>query len=202
VTAGPGKRKYCEFPIVQRPGKPLCKQTAGAGTEHKGYGYCRWHGGTSPSQVKGSARAVAQSMARELNVTPTEASLVAVRLAAGAVEAVREQVLRAETLIAETGAYVKDEEAGWGPTPGTLALERWWSVYGEAIDRLAKTGKMAVDAGVSERLVALEEERVMLVAEVIRRIFADPDLGLTAQQKQVAPRVSRTHLLALEAGNG
>ena len=34
---------------ARRNGAGSCKRDAGAGTEHKGWGKCSWHGGSSPS---------------------------------------------------------------------------------------------------------------------------------------------------------
>lgn len=202
VTAGPGERRSCEFPIVQRGPNVHCRNRAGAGTDHPGWGYCRWHGGNSPAQRTASARAVAQSLARELDVSPTEALLASVRLAAGATEAVRERIVAAEVKVEQDKRqFEKNEMTGeMQPTAATNELSMWYRVYGEALDRVARCSKMAIDAGISERLVRLEEEKVRTVSEALRRIFADPALALTPEQRAVVGKVSRVHLLALEAG--
>lgn len=154
-----------------------CGQPAGMGTDHVGYGACRFHAGNAPAQRKQAVRSMADAEGakfagtQELPILPEDALLWAVRLAAGAVTWLRGQVERGDD---------------WGTTPHQRAdpekVERsrqaWWAIYGEERDRLAKTAKMAVDAGVARRQVELAEAEAAFVFEglmaALRAIKATP----------------------------
>ena len=57
--------------------------------------------------------------------------------------------------------------------------------------------KAAVSCGVSERMVQLAERQADLLAQVVRAIFDDPELGLTPEQRAIAPAVARRQMLAV-----
>jgi hypothetical protein len=67
-------------------------------------------------------------------------------------------------------------------------------------DRAAGMAAKAVAAGLATRQVELAERQGALVADLIRALFADPELGLTAEQAAAAPAVAARHLRALSAG--
>lgn len=67
-------------------------------------------------------------------------------------------------------------------------------------DRAAGMAAKAIAAGLATRQVELAEQQAALVAGLIRAVFADPALGLTAEQAQRAPAIAATHLRALSAG--
>jgi len=64
-------------------------------------------------------------------------------------------------------------------------------------DRAAGMAAKAVAAGLATRQVELAERQGALVADLIRALFADPELGLTPQQAAAAPAVAARHLRAL-----
>jgi hypothetical protein len=64
-------------------------------------------------------------------------------------------------------------------------------------ERCANFASKAIAAGLAERQVRLAERQGELMAEAIRRIL--DDLGLTAEQRQIAPGVLRRHLTAVES---
>jgi hypothetical protein len=52
--------------------------------------------------------------------------------------------------------------------------------------------------GVVERHVQVQEAQVRLAAEIVRRVLADAELGLTPEQQAVVPQIAQRHL-AIEA---
>jgi hypothetical protein len=87
----------------------------------------------------------------------------------------------------------------------TVSKGRRWPV-GEAIrglvqleaeerDRAARFAKLALDAGVSERLVRVEEQKALLLFQALRAILVE--LGLDPRDERVTEVVTR-HLRALE----
>lgn len=89
----------------------------------------------------------------------------------------------------------------------TYAASNTGSVYatGEAIrglakleaeerDRCAVMASKAVAAGLAERSVRLAEKQGELIADVLRAVLADPELGLDEVQRRAVPSVARRHL--------
>ncbi len=61
------KRSDPRHPDYQDPSAPLppqanCKQPAGYGTDHPGFGYCKFHGGNTPAGKKAGAKAVGRAL--------------------------------------------------------------------------------------------------------------------------------------------
>ena len=63
-------------------------------------------------------------------------------------------------------------------------------------DRCANFAAKAIAAGLAERQVKLAEQQGALIADVFRKLLSDPELGLTEEQRRMAPGVVR-RILAL-----
>lgn len=61
-------------------------------------------------------------------------------------------------------------------------------------DRCANFAAKAIAAGLAERHVRLAEQQGALIAEVLRAVLDDPELGLTPEQRRAMPHVARRHL--------
>jgi hypothetical protein len=81
----------------------------------------------------------------------------------------------------------------------SLILQRLWD---SERDRLARISKAAVDAGVAERAIILAERTGAAIADVMRNVFSDPELRLSAAQRKRLPDLLRRHLLAVERKPG
>lgn len=68
------------------------------------------------------------------------------------------------------------------------------AMYDAERDRLAKLAEKAISLGLREREVRLAEQQGQLLADLFRSLIADPDLGLTPAQQQMAPGLVRKHL--------
>jgi hypothetical protein len=167
-----------------------CQLPAGQGTEHVGFGHCKFHGGTTPS---GKAHAVKQMYAKQLGITtplemsPDAALLAMVHSAAGAVEWLRLKIAEA----GEDELLDKDE---WGE----LRPSVWYKLWASERDRLARISKMALDAGVAERQVQIAEQQASLMAAAIRQIL--DRLELSDDQASSAPAIVAAVMRALPAG--
>lgn len=162
-----------------------CRRGAGQNTDHEGVGLCSEHGGH-----RGKGRIVgtwlmANAYAQELNVTPWEALLQQVRMLAGQVAFLQEKVNRCER---EFGVDALK--------PGGEAGE-WVDMLEKRGDRLARVAKMAIDAGVAERLV----RQVELEAELMLKstLFALDALGMNEDDKERALELMSAKMLELEA---
>ena len=162
--------------LTRRDG--YCTRVAGAGTAHLGVGACSRHERSSGT----GAWIVAHGFARQLDVTPWEGLLTAVRIAAGRV------------------AFI---EAKLGTAEGDWELEvngRLWHWVLQSVlwhDKLAKISKLAIDAGVAERLVRQLELEAQLMLRATSLTF--DELGLDPDTRQRALGIMSRNLLALEA---
>lgn len=177
-----------------------CKLGAGHGTDHVGSGKCKFHGGSSPNGKIAAAKEAAQTLAIELDMEPHDALLWCVRSAAGQVQflsykvaALQDDKLLVEHLrerIAEEGSYVERSQHS--------ELHAWVHAHQQALDRLAKFSKMAIDAGVAERHVRVAERYGEVIARLLDGVLGD--LDLTPAQLKKASTVVPRHLTLLEGG--
>lgn len=164
-------------------GEP-CRAFAGQGTDHPGVGKCKFHGGSTSSHrthaIVQQAKAKAARIAEPFDMEPVEALIWMVNLSAGQVRYLAEEL---STLDA---ARTNGE---------SLIVQR---LFNEERDRLARISKAALDAGVQERAIIVAERTGAAIADVLRAVFFDPDLRLTAKQRERLPDLLRRHLVAVE----
>lgn len=166
-----------------------CTKPAGYLTDHEGVGHCSQHGGNFGKNLAIGVWLMAQAYAQELNVTPWEALLQQVKMLAGQVAYLQNKVLRLE---AEFGVDAI--------RPGGEAWD-WVELLEKRGDRLARVAKMAIDAGVAERLV----RQIELEAEMMLKAttFALDSIGVSGDDKERALELIGAKLMELEnAQNG
>lgn len=100
------------------------------------------------------------------------------------------------TLIGNT--YAADKDGGVFATGE--AIRGLVNLEAQERDRAAGMAAKAIAAGLATRQVELAERQGALVADMVRALFADPELGLSAEQLQRAPVVAARHLRALGPG--
>lgn len=186
-----------------------CRRPAGYMTSHLGYGECNTHGGRwRAGRAKGSW-IMGHEFARELNCSPWEGLLRAVRIAAGKVAYVQWVLSHASDDLQLEGRRPAELEAGsgifvhpdTGEALGSGALRdlNWWVEKEELwVDRLAKYSKAAIDAGVAERLVQQAELEAQSIARVLNGTLAAMEDWLSDEQVSQAREVMRRELLQLE----
>jgi hypothetical protein len=125
---------------------------------------------------------VAFDVARELDISPWDALLLAVRRAAGRATWVDEQLSQA---VKANDGDMNAREVG-----------RWLSESRKERSLLARTAKAAIDAGVAERLVRQVELEGKVISEVIGRVIERLDLG--ADQRVEAFAIAQNELLVLD----
>lgn len=178
-------RPKCGAKKAGSPGQ-VCRLAAGHGTNHPGYGPCKYHMGNTPMVARRAARDfgadIARTMGHPVDITPSEALLEEVRRSAGTVRWLEEKV----------GVW-KLEDGENIALPDELA--GWLQAYREERKHLAKVAKAALDAGVAERAVRVAEQQGEALAGAIQSILAA--IGLTPEQKRMIPQVVPPILRAL-----
>lgn len=78
-----------------------------------------------------------------------------------------------------------------GGTVAPTEVAAWLRVYGEERDRAMKAAKIAIDAGIAERLVKLAEREVDTIVAVIRASLQEMGLDLTPERVAIVGRQLR-----------
>lgn len=87
-----------------------------------------------------------------------------------------------------------------GVVPVEEAIRALVTLESDERERCSRFAKTALDAGVAERAIRLAEEQADILATLLRSVFDDPALALTADQRETALAVTRRHLTAVATG--
>lgn len=124
-----------------------------------------------------------------IDVDPHQALLDEVHRAAGVVAWLALQVSDLGTDEVTWGKTEEIEREGGGENVAAHEVKHgaqinvWIDLFGKERDRLAKVSKMAIDAGVSERLVRLEESKGEMIAHLIKELIEDAEAALSPVQQ-------------------
>lgn len=191
---------YCGAKKRQSEGH--CAYRAGWGTEHLGVGNCRKHGGNTRSHVAAAAAEVARravlTYGLPRDVPPRQAVLEEVARTAGHVAWLGDRVAELETDDLVWGE-VKRDTVEVSPNPGTntthaARVNVWVELYQRERRHLVDVCKTAEVLKIADREVELARQHGQLIADVLRAVLGDPELGLTAEQRRAVPAVARRHL--------
>jgi hypothetical protein len=179
----PEQRSLHDLCGARKRNGDTCRAFAGQGTDHHGVGRCKYHGGATRSHVKSAAKKEAAARMAgfgvQLDISPAEALLSMVRLSAGHV------------------AYLQQEiEQDSDESPYERAV--LWEAWNAERDRLTRTAKAAVESGCAIAMVRHAEQVGQLMGEVLRGVLFSRELDLSSAQREVLPDLVKTHLAALE----
>jgi hypothetical protein len=176
-TTAPAKPK-CGAKL--RKGIGACRFSAGWGTSHVGFGRCKHHGGNTRSQVLHSAKLEAEALSLRVMGTPThiepeDALRFCIDITRGEIdycdlrigkleEADAAAPISSDRLHEELDRHGEKHELSDRTSESTAQLHVWIVTRQGAVDRLARYSKMALDAGVEERAVRLNERQTELIA--------------------------------------
>lgn len=172
----------------KKDGAGLCRNPAGMGTDHLGYGTCKYHMGCTPAVARGAHRALLADKVDEMkrlgvvpaNANPEEVLLQEVARAAGA-------VAYFDDLVA---ALEEDELL----SPRGIVLTEMWN---EQRRLLAQTAKSVVQAGLAKRTVQVQETQAALLVQIVLAVIGSPELSLDSEQQSIARRLVASQLRAL-----
>lgn len=207
-----GTKITCNVPVKRgRWAGQNCKNQAGLHTPHLGYGPCWAHGGVKLKGRAEGAWVAAHAFAQQLNVNPWDALLMAVRIAAGKV-AYCEHVIGTAKSDLELEGRVERLSGGDGE-PGLLIhpdtgeplgvgdfrdLSFWRQQSELWHDRLAKTSKMAIDAGIAAYEVQRVEAEAQRMARVLNAVLDGLEGEISESTALKARAIMREELLLIE----
>jgi hypothetical protein len=183
-----------------------CKRYRSPGTT-----VCVKHGAGAPQvrrkaaervKLEAAARAAATfGLPRE--VAPDQALLEEIARTAGHIDWLG-GIIEALDPKAVVWGTSKTEDVGASEFTGVNTTEQaavnvWVELYQRERTHLVVVCKAAISAGIEERRVKLAEQHGALLADVLRSVFADPELGMSDEQRRAAPDVIRRHLAVVGA---
>lgn len=176
-----------------------CTLVKGWGTDHKGTGRCRFHGGNTPSgekhaQVEQAKRDVVLFGAKR-TIAPAEALLELVHWTAGEVDYWRARVRDLDEADLTWGVTKIKEGGDDRGTTEEAKPNIAYVMLTDASNRLEKYASSALKAGADAAMVQIARGQGALLAGVIQRVLAR--LELTEQQQALVPVVVPAELRAV-----
>lgn len=192
-----------------------CHRPAGWGTNHLGTGGCKFHAGNAPSSVAAAqaevARKAVQTLGVPVDVGPADALLQEVQRTAGHVAWLahviagleRDELVwgLAEEVI-EPDITSKDGDTIIAQVTGKMKADFsvWYKMYAQERRHLANVCKLALDAGVNERIVSMYEQVGDTFVTMIENVLNA--IGLTDEQRRAVPAAVVTELTRLTGDVG
>jgi hypothetical protein len=178
---------------------------------HPGATVCVKHGAAAPQVKRKAAERVKQEAAERAvatfglprEVAPDQALLEEIARTAGHIDWLGRIIADLEQAALVWGKS-KTEDVGASEFTGQNVTEQaapnvWLELYQKERAHLVVVCKAAISAGIEERRVKLAEQHGALLADVLRSVFADPELGMSDEQRRAAPHVVRRHLASVGA---
>lgn len=161
-----------------------CTQIAGWGTDHVGFGNCRFHFGATPNgrthAIREQATAEAARLGFAIETDPHEALAAVVNILVGSTNYLQAKVAELDQDEGLDGDRLH-------PTVRALHL---------VLEQLQRAAKAAADAGVAQRAIELDEAVVHRLGDALLQAMQDVDLS-ALQELQLRESLSR-RLAALE----
>lgn len=158
-----------------------CQRQAGWGTDHVGMGLCKLHGGSTPTTIRSYLRPSLELLVgHSVNVTPTQAILMCIRIAAAEVMYFSERI-----------ATLQEKDIQQSTMFGKQ-LNMWIKERQKSADRLLQYSATALKIGIEERLVRVAEQFGQQLGKLIKHVL--DGLMLTDEQQQLAPALVRSAL--------
>lgn len=187
----PADERYETCGAFSRRKQRLCRRPAGWGTDHPGIGACKLHGGSMRNHRIAAVRTMIDielgatfGANLPVDIHPTDALIELVKMTAGYVRWLNARVSELSN--------ISERNKQTGITELSVTVRS----LGEYTDRLARFSKMALDAGVEERLVRVAEQQGDLIASMLVDVLSK--LGLSESQKELVPGLVREGLLSLQ----
>ena len=172
----------------KRDGSGHCQQKAGHGTTHLGIGRCSSHEASHTVKKSAIRKEAIQFMGAPKTINPFEAIIWCIRITAGEVEWLSQQIAR-----------IDDEDQWIEHTPLGKQMHVMQRTRADAQDRLVRYSRDAIQLGLAERAIRLAETYGQQIARLLEGIGAE--LGLTTAQKKEWPKIVRRQLIMLEGGH-
>ena len=161
-----------------------CKQPAGYGTTHPGYGHCKYHYGNTRALRTHGARLMIRGEAYKLcqarGIDPDSVSPERVMM---------EELARSYAVVNYLESQTDIDAAMWPDWQTVMMAER---------KHMVAVAKAMIDAGIAERHVKIIEDQARVLGQAVRTIL--DRLQLSPDQQIQAPAIVREVFAALPSG--
>lgn len=161
-------------------GDTRCQSLAGAGTDHPGFGSCKYHSGSTVAGVTAAARNEITAKLDEMK------RLGIVNDQVGPEEALLAEVSRSAAAVAyfdDVVATIPQDQTWFGPNQ--VIIQQW----NEQRTLLRQTAKAIVAAGIAKRQVEIAEMQAKALVRILLAVVGAPEMALDAQQQAMARRL-------------
>lgn len=156
---------------------------------------CHKHGGGAP-HVKANAAIRLDLRSWGLDAPTVDPGETLLKLVSQSAARAQRYAAELEEMVADQPslreALIREAHSEFGPVGeyarGIVLLEA------QERERCANWATKAIAAGLAERSVRLAERQGALMADFLRAVLDDPELGLTEEQRRAVPDVARRHL--------
>ncbi len=180
-----------DYPLcgAKKKNGEVCRMWAGAGTDHKGMGRCKWHLGNTENHRMHAVRqeAMQNAAVASMEVTPGQAIRAVLHDSAGTFA----------WLTAMAGALTEEQMVEQGI--GGARLNMWIRLRAEEGDRLAQIAKTAAAMGLDERQVQMSERMTAMMGSLLEAVMDKIDL--TPKQREAMGPAIRESLPMLMGRN-
>lgn len=181
---GKSSGPYCGGQLRNRDG--TCERQAGAGTTHKGYGRCSWHGGCSPAGTQSAfeerIEAEARRMLYQYDAAPCTDPIEALQRLAGRALAWERAIGDAVNKLDERIRYESAESAE--------QLRAEVAVMERAMDRCGKFLTDIAKLNIEERLATVTEKQARMAMDALAAAMREMGMSLE-QQREARGHVAR-----------
>jgi hypothetical protein len=175
----------------------LCELQAGTGTDHLGFGSCKFHGGCTPSHKRAAEKAqlvaAAAMFGLPRNVDPATAIVEALHKMAGQIDFYQAEVNTLGSLWCQE----------LGNVPGVMAPHPAITLYNKSLVDYFNFAEKTVKLGLAERMVKADELVAIQMAALVTSLLGDPELKLTREQQERGRQIAGAQLreMAIEASS-
>jgi hypothetical protein len=173
----------------RKGGKPPCRKYAGEGTNHFGFGRCRYHLGNTLNMEKHAIKEELQArMVKATFGKPEESEDVS------ALQALLQELAASTSMVGwlreQISALTQDD---LGTPTGKVLI----SLFAEERDRKARYSRMAIESGVDEAKIRVHEAMLNMLGQAVA--IAAEKTGLSDNVKRRFGAELRTALAEAEA---
>jgi hypothetical protein len=185
--------KYTHRVPVNHDGKPICGATkrngapchqgAGAGTDHPGFGTCKFHVGAMPAMGNLAARQEVLAIVEEKKL------LGEIAPDADPDEVMMEEVARSQRAVEYFDEVVKEMTDDPDHDPAGARFQKVVWHWNEQRRLLANVSRLVVQAGIAKRTVEIQEMQAAAVLAAILGVISSPELNLDPERQDLSKRM-------------
>lgn len=161
----------------------FCGRVAGWGTDHNGFGNCKFHGGSTPSQKKAADRWKTDKDARrelerlDVVITPVTDPLTELSRLTG-------EAVAWKNLMDEKIQGLAEEEWRFTDEKGQEQLRSEIALWERALDRCERFLTAMAKLNIDERLARIDEQQAEIIIKAVQATLRD--LGMTLEEQENA----------------